>query len=204
MGSILDKKLSIVIIRVKFVKSWCTNTLPVVKIFSLKLILKWAVFAAFPINLTNIYHSWWYILKLKRHLCSCSECINTNFERCIKSENIAEVTSVPDEQIHDLDELDEHIEPDIYTFIHENLYVALYSTAKSLELFIVLKVIKKSEAAEDISDLYGHCIQKGSFYIEGRYLEKIEKKSADRSKVHYKELKKAVFVHPSEIFFQQC
>ena len=77
--------------------------------------------------------------------------------------------SVPEEQIHDLDELEEHIEPDMYTFIHENLHVALYSTEKSLELFILLKVIKKSEAAEDISDLHGHCIQKGSFYIEGRY-----------------------------------
>ena len=57
MGSILDQKLSIVIIRVKFVKFSCTNTLPVVKILYLKLILKWPVFAAFPINLTNIYHS---------------------------------------------------------------------------------------------------------------------------------------------------
>ena len=132
MGSILDKKLSIVIIRVKFVKPWCTNTLPVVKIFSLKLILKWPVFAAFPINLTYIYHSRWYILKLKRHLCSCSECINTNFERCIKSENITEVISVPDEQIDDLDELDEHIEPDMYTFIHENSYMLRYIVRQNL------------------------------------------------------------------------
>ena len=36
--------------------------------------------------------------------------------------------SVPDKQIDDQDELDEHIEPDMYTFIHENSYVALYST----------------------------------------------------------------------------
>ena len=51
---------------------------------------------------------------------------------------------------------------------------------------------------EEKSDIYGHLVNKGEPYIEGVYLEKLDKESKD--KVFYKTHKKKVYVHPEEIF----
>ena len=89
----------------------------------------------------------------------------------------------------------------MFTLVEEGSFVALYSSSNSLELFIILKVSGKKVAEDDISDIYGHCIRKGTPYIEGKYLEKIEKKNANKNKIYYKELSKTVYIHPGEIFF---
>ena len=50
-------------------------------------------------------------------------------------------------------------------FFVENFYVALYSAPKSLEMFYLLKVLEKGVADDNIIDIYGHTVQKGSEYI---------------------------------------
>ena len=127
-------------------------------------------------------------------MCSCRSCKWGQFDKCATQFNV--VNEVSDNELDLLDETEDN-DPAMYTFVEENSYVALYSSSKSLELFYLLKVIGKSVATEDMIDLYGHLINKGSEYIHGHYLEKIGEK---KSKVLYKELKKIVYIYPSEIF----
>ena len=139
--------------------------------------------------------------QIKRHLCSCDPCKHGEFSKCV-----GELSdhSIPDEIIDDnIDLLDENddMDPEMYTFIEENSYIALYSAPNSLELFYIVKVVKKTIAVDDI-DIYGHTVPNGSEYIEGHYLEKINEK---KDKIYYKELKKLelkklVYVYPTKIF----
>ena len=99
-------------------------------------------------------------------------------------------------KINMLDETDD-VESEMFTFIESNSFVALYSASISLELFYILKVTEKDVAEDDIIDIYGHIIQKGSNYIKGFYLEKIDEK---KGKFYYKQLKKTVYVYPHEVF----
>ena len=73
----------------------------------------------------------------------------------------------------------------------------MYSPTNVHELFYLLKVVSKHTATEDTSDVYGHLIQKGSDYIVGHYMEKIDEK---KGKVYFKKHTKSVYVYPSEIF----
>ena len=59
----------------------------------------------------------------------------------------------------------------MFAFIIEGSCIALYSAPKSLELFYLLKVVRKTVADNNKIDIYDHTIQNGSQYIEG-YLEK--------------------------------
>ena len=118
-------------------------------------------------------------------MCSCQFCSIGCFNKCVGelSNNI----STPDIVDEDLDGIDEADDPEMLVFIMGNSYVALFSSPKSLELFFLLKVEPKSAADQDMIDIYGHLIQKGSEYICGYYLEKIAEK---KQKVFYKQLKK--------------
>ena len=72
----------------------------------------------------------------------------------------------------------------MFTFIIEGSYVALYSAAKSLKLFYLLKVVRKTVADNDKIGIYGHNIQRGS--KEGCYLEKAKE---TKGKALYKQFK---------------
>ena len=72
----------------------------------------------------------------------------------------------------------------MFTFIIEGSYVALYSAAKSLKLFYLLKVVRKTVADNDKIGIYGHNIQSGS--KEGCYLEKAKE---TKGKALYKQFK---------------
>ena len=72
----------------------------------------------------------------------------------------------------------------MFTFIIEGSYVALYSAAKSLKLFYLLKVVRKTVANNDKIGIYGHNIQRGS--KEGCYLEKAKE---TKGKALYKQFK---------------
>ena len=74
----------------------------------------------------------------------------------------------------------------MFTFIIEGSYVALYSAAKSLKLFYLLKVVRKTVADNDKIGIYGHNIQSGS--KEGCYLEKA-KETKGKGKALYKQFK---------------
>ena len=58
----------------------------------------------------------------------------------------------------------------MFAFIIEGSCIALYSAPKSLELFYLLKVVRKTVADDDKIDIYDHTIQNGLQYIG--YLEK--------------------------------
>ena len=66
-------------------------------------------------------------------------------------------------------------------------YFSNDKTAKSLELFYPLKVVRKTVADNDKVDIYGHTIQNGSENIESYYLEKAKE---TKGKVFYKHLNK--------------
>ena len=72
----------------------------------------------------------------------------------------------------------------MFTFIIEGSYVALYSAAKSLKLFYLLKAVRKTVADNDKIGIYGHNIQRGS--KEGCYLEKAKE---TKGKALYKQFK---------------
>ena len=72
----------------------------------------------------------------------------------------------------------------MFTFIIEGSYVALYCAAKSLKLFYLLKVVRKTVADNDKIGIYGHNIQRGS--KEGCYLEKAKE---TKGKALYKQFK---------------
>ena len=72
----------------------------------------------------------------------------------------------------------------------------MYS-ATHFVLFYILVVTKKAIATESKADVFGRIIQKGEPYLEGKYLEKLDKQS--RTKVFYKKIEKPVFIHPEEI-----
>ena len=94
------------------------------------------------------------------------------------------------------DLLDEQLDPEMFTFIIEGSYIALHSAPKSLELFYLLKVVRKTVADNDKIDIYGHTKQNGLEYI-GYYLEKVKE---TKRKAFYKQLNKLVYVYPGEIF----
>ena len=131
-------------------------------------------------------------ISLKRHLCSCVHCIVGEFELC-GTEDLDVINSKELVQIDDND----NAEPEMYTFVEVNSFVALYSPATSFEPFYVVKVISKSTANDDMIDIYGHTIQKGSKFLKGFYLEKIEQK---KDNIIYEQLKNIVYIYPWEIF----
>ena len=83
--------------------------------------------------------------------------------------------AVDDDLVNDnLDLLDDPLDSNILTFIIEGSYVPLYNAPKSLELFYLLKVVRKTVADIDKIYIYSDTIQNGSEYIEGYYLEKVK------------------------------
>ena len=60
----------------------------------------------------------------------------------------------------------------MHLFFEAGSFAAIYSSVKSLEIFYVVKITEKTVADDDISDVYGHLIQKGVTFLKGQYLEK--------------------------------
>ena len=58
----------------------------------------------------------------------------------------------------------------MFAFIIEGSCIALYSAPKSLELFYLLKVVRKTVADDDKIDIYDHTIQNGLQYIGYLYV----------------------------------
>ena len=113
--------------------------------------------------------------RLKNVLCHCSSCLLGNFELC--------ESEIQDDIKVEGEVLDCGERNDIITFTNEGSFIALYSSTH-FELFYLVKVQKKTLAEENKSDTFGHIVQKGELYLEGVYLEKLEKETSD--KVFYK------------------
>ena len=99
--------------------------------------------------------------QIKSDLCNCSHCSIGEFNQCSKVEFAADLS----EEVLELDETEE-IESE------SNSFVALYSNTKSLEQFYICHVTEKLIAENDLIDIYGHKIQKGSKFLKAFYLEK--------------------------------
>ena len=133
-------------------------------------------------------------ISMKRHLCNCENCALDKFDECTVHTSISDNINV--QELIELDESDD-MDPELFTFIEKDNYVAVYSQENSLELFYVIKVFDKCIADEDTTDIYSHVIQKGAQYCNGYYLEKISEK---KQYIYYKQLKKAVYFYPNEVF----
>ena len=129
--------------------------------------------------------------QIKSDLCNCSHCSIGEFNQCSKVEFAADR-----EEVLELDETEE-IESEVFEFIESNSFVALYSTTKSFEQFYICHVTEKLIAENELIDIYGHKIQKGSKFLKAFYLEKTKEK---RDKVFYKKLNKEVFIYSYEVF----
>ena len=79
----------------------------------------------------------------------------------------------------------------MFTFIIEGSYVALYSAAKSLKLFYLLKVVRKTVADNYKIGIYGHNIQSGS--KEGCYLEKAKETKGKALHKQFKQVSVCLF-----------
>ena len=139
--------------------------------------------------------------QIKRHMCSCEACKWGLFNECTADSTQvimeADTNDVVDaDGVDSLDEID-GVEPEMFTFIEDSTFVAMYSSSKSLELFYLFNVVGKDIADTDKIDIYGHSIQHGAEYIHGYYMEKINEK---KGKVFYKQLKKVAHVYPYKIF----
>ena len=126
--------------------------------------------------------------------CSCYCCNQGRFDGCVGELGDH---AVDDDLVNDeLDLLDEPLDPEMLTFIIEGSHAALYNAPKSLELFYLLKMVRKTIPDSDKIDNYGHTIQNGSEYI-GYYLGKVKE---TKGKVFYKQLNNFMYVYLGEIF----
>ena len=122
--------------------------------------------------------------KISRHMCRYYCCKQGQFDECVDElgDHVANDDLVNDE----LDLLDEPTDPEMLTFIIESSCVALYSAPKLLELFYLMKVVRKTVSDNDKIDIYGHTVQNGSEYI----VYFLEKAKETKGKVFYKQLNK--------------
>ena len=143
--------------------------------------------------------------QLKRHMWNCESCLFGDFGMCKLDGDCERVDVVEyDEEIDCLDDDNDdddeghnsHSE-NMFTFVEEGSFIALYSTPNSFENFLICKVKNKGIADEDLVDFYGHIVKSGDKFITGVYLEKVNQK---KEKVFYKYLKKNVYIYPGEMF----
>ena len=66
----------------------------------------------------------------------------------------------------------------LFEFVTDGSFVALYSAPNSLENLLVCKVHYKGNADDDLVDFYGHVVKSGDEYIKVVYLEKIKETKA--------------------------
>ena len=132
--------------------------------------------------------------QIKRHMCSCDNCILGLFQNCGK-DNIDVISS---NELVAMDET-ENNEPDMFLLVEVNTHVVIYSKPNVTDPFYVVKVTHKGIANEDeeLFDMYGTNIQVGSQYFKGYRLEKVKEK---QGKVYFKQLKKVTYVYPWDIF----
>ena len=102
----------------------------------------------------------------KRHLCSCGHYIICEFT--LRGEN--DVDTINNDELVNLDDTDD-AEPDTFTMVEVNSFIAMYSLPNVIEPFYVMKITEKSIADDDMVDIYGHTIQKDS--KEGYYIDRI-------------------------------
>ena len=138
-------------------------------------------------------------VETRRHImCSCLKCSVGKISECSENRYVEDI-EIADE-LQSLDEDTARLaqqSEDMYVFVENGSYVAVCTTAKSLEHFIVCKVDLKGVAAEDLTDFYGHIIQQGDTCFRDVYLEKVDQKKRD---IHCKMLRDGVCLDPAEVF----
>ena len=119
----------------------------------------------------------------KEFLCDCLQCLQLDFDKCVKlsAENpVAPVDSIHHEDEGNLDVGEEDESHKLFEFVAVPSFVALISEDSNEPVYI-LKVEEKGRAEKDEQDDFEHCIPAGDFYIRGKYLKKERSRS---SRVH--------------------
>ena len=113
----------------------------------------------------------------KEYLCDCASCLQFDFENC-NSEAAYDAADVDNDGIGCENEYDEEIDQTehIFEFITVPSFVPLYS-GSSIEPLYFVHVTGKGVAEEDMSDPYGHFVQKGERYFQGLYLELVRSRN---------------------------
>ena len=134
----------------------------------------------------------------KEYLCDCASSLQFDFENC-NSEAVYDAANVDDDGTGFEDENDEEIDQNehIFKFIIVPSFVSLYSGSSIGPLYLV-HVTRKGASEEDMSDPYGHFVQKGERYFPGLYLKLVRSRSA-RVK-QFSTLLTKIILTPDEIY----
>lgn len=112
---------------------------------------------------------------MKEFLCDCDNCLNLEFDACLRVDG-------PDES--QMDEVEESVENDddcyldeeqdrgqhIFEFVSIPCFIAVISF-NSCEPIYFIKVIEKGVATDVMRDRYGHSINSGECFLRGNYLK---------------------------------
>ena len=115
----------------------------------------------------------------KEFLCDCLQCLQLDFDKCVKlsAENpVAPVDSIHHEDEGNLDVDEEDESHKVFEFVAVPSFVALISEDSNEPVYI-LKVEEKERAEKDEQDDFEHCIPAGDLYIRGKYLKKERSRS---------------------------
>ena len=82
----------------------------------------------------------------------------------------------------------------VHKFLLSGSICAIAASEKSCDTVWFVKIVTTDIASQSIRDDYGHVIQEGSRYIEGRYLEK-------KHFIIYKEMAKVLYCYQSSIVY---
>ena len=106
-------------------------------------------------------------ISLRNTINGTEELVNLNFT----SDNNQEIPDDDEDDIEDqLQTLDHFSTSAIFSLITEGTYIAIKSPVGSLELFFIMKVVKKGIAIENMSDSANeHFVLKGETYLVGKW-----------------------------------
>ena len=110
----------------------------------------------------------------KEFLCDCLQCLQLDFDKCVKlsAENpVAPVDSIHHEDEGSLNIDEENESHKVFEFVAVPSFVALISEDSNEPVYI-LKVEEKERAEKDEQDDFEHCIPAGDLYIRGKYFKK--------------------------------
>ena len=129
----------------------------------------------------------------KEYLRDCASCLQFDFENCNDADDIDnEGTGCEDENEEEIDQT-EHI----FEFITFPSFVFLYSRS-SIEPLYFVQVRGLGVAEEDMSDPYGHFVQKGERYFQGLYLKLVRSRNAKVKR--FSTLPTKIILTPHEIY----
>ena len=134
---------------------------------------------------------------MEEFLCDCESCLSFNFGECTRQEEAAQIHNSVEKHswLQDDDSGEETLE--VFEFIEIPSYVALISDDSSEPVSFV-KVETKGICEETMADTYGHTLNSGENYFQGKLLQRVRSRKWNIKQFHL--INKDVFVIPVEVF----